>query len=131
MYLDTGSGLSFVVVVKIKNCIKIAGLLLATAAVSASAAISDYSGVFQKTISGYKMSTGFTKGGRITGGGFSSVEDADVINPAVSYVRADGTFSGKTLGGNSISGKVVPSGTSYVCKVRVLGTTATMPRTYK
>ncbi|GEM_PF-5253577 len=116
---------------KIQKTIQIAGLLLAAAAVSASAKISDYSGVFQGTLVGYQVSAGVSKGGRLTGGGFYSTSDADVINPGVSYVRADGTFTGRTLGGTSLSGRISPKGTSYVCKLKALGTTATLKRTYK
>lgn len=115
---------------KNKKLIKIAGVLLAIA-IPASAAIADYSGVFQATVSSYKVSVGITKGGRLTGGGFYNVEDADVVNPAYSYVRSDGTFTGKTLGGKGISGKVSKSGTAYVMSLKALGKTSTLKRTYQ
>lgn len=111
-----------------KSALLVCGLV--TTAV-AHAAIADYSGVYQATVSSYKISAGVTKGGRIAGGGFINTEDADVINPVYSYVRSDGTFTGRTLGGNSLSGKFTKTTTTVTCTLKALGKTSTLKRTYQ
>ena len=99
--------------VKLFKCTQWAAFVVAAGlAVSATAAISDYSGIYS---GGFKNSKGkvestctlsMTKGGR-GAGGFQHATRGDVedlIAPASTVARSDGTFSGATVGGGTIKG---------------------------
>lgn len=105
---------------KIKTVLTCAGVVLAAVILPASAAISDYSGIFKGRLK--RVSTGVldstvvpavSKGGRIAGAAYDTIRDIDdAIDPTKSVVRSDATMSGATLSGGTFKGKIKLTSTS-------------------
>ena len=107
--------------------------LLLVGALSATAAVSKYSGIYEgRSQDGVKFQAAITKGGRVAGFGDESEGLSDALDPARSTIKANGKIKAAADGGFQMVARVNS-------KYRLIGTfkdggqtmRATAKRTYK